>query len=351
MKPVRKIAFALLAILLVVGVIAVVSSQTNLLVTTRTDRFTTTTTSFVTVTSTSTALCDTSSTLHCVVFQQTGACSDPEFWGIPWSVTIGGTTEVQPPGTQLPPDNGSLSGLSGTLNENLTVIVFSLPDGTFQFRVSPSADYFTPESGTVDVNGTDVLIQIAYTGTSCTAVVTTTNSSTAQTQSVTPNPSLGLRLGLQISVNATGALSIETNESNLLDRVNNVTTANDWPYPNTDSLPCGDFDQFPIEYAVLQGYYGTGNYTSASALTVYNTGVTYSCPTMTAPIPYFLFAPLSDNASFLSGPGSSYLLSADYTVTGYWTGSGTFHQFPPGVYTALVEDEWGDVVLLHFTEG
>jgi hypothetical protein len=50
MKPVR-IASALLAILLVVGVIVVVSSQTNLLVTTRTDRFTTTAISFVTVTS------------------------------------------------------------------------------------------------------------------------------------------------------------------------------------------------------------------------------------------------------------------------------------------------------------
>jgi hypothetical protein len=48
MKPVR-IASALLAILLVVGVIVAVSSQTNLLVTTRTDRFTTT--SFVIVTS------------------------------------------------------------------------------------------------------------------------------------------------------------------------------------------------------------------------------------------------------------------------------------------------------------
>jgi hypothetical protein len=305
-----------------------------------------------TVTSTSTVSCGTSSTLHCMVFQQTGACSNPEFWGIPWSVTIGGTTEVQPPGTQLPPDNGSLLGLGGTLDENLTVIVFSLPDGIFHFRVSPAADYFTPESGTVDVNGTDVLVQIAYTGTSCTAIVTT-NSSTAQTQGATTNSSLGLRLGLQISVNATGALSIQTNESNLLNRVNNVTAANDWPYPNTSSLPCGDYDQFPIEYAVLQGYYGTGNYTSASALTLYDPGAVYACPTMTAPIPYLLFAPLSDDASFSfsSGQNDSYLVSAEYSVTGYWTDLGIFHQFPPGVYTALVEDEWGDVVLLHFTEG
>ena len=39
-------------------------------------------------------------------------------------------------------------------------------------------------------------------------------------------------------------------------------------------------------------------------------------------------------------------------MTGYWTGSGTtasFHQFPPGIYTVLAEDEWGNVVLLPFT--
>jgi hypothetical protein len=48
MKPVR-IAFVLLVILLVVGALVAVSSETNLLVTTRTDRFTTT--SFLTITS------------------------------------------------------------------------------------------------------------------------------------------------------------------------------------------------------------------------------------------------------------------------------------------------------------
>ncbi len=64
---------------------------------------------------------------------------------------------------------------------------------------------------------------------------------------------LGLTLNLRISTNATGALLVSTNETNLLSRVNNVTTADDWPYPNTNSAPCGDYNQFPIQYAVLQG--------------------------------------------------------------------------------------------------
>jgi hypothetical protein len=161
----------------------------------------------------------------------------------------------------------------------------------------------------------------------------------------------GLKLSLQISTNATGALSISTNETNVLDRVNNVTTADNWRYPNTDSLPCGNFNQFPIEYAVFQGHYDASNYTSASALTMYDPGLFLPCPTAEALPAYLLFAPLSDNASYPSGQGSL-MVSASYSVTGYWTGSGNtaaFHQFPSGIYTVLAEDEWGNVVLLPYT--
>jgi hypothetical protein len=137
----------------------------------------------VTRTSTSTLLQTTTRTVttvgagspnhHYVVFQQIGACS-PDFWGIPWSVTVGNVTEVQPSGTPLPLNS---YGLSGTLDKNLTIIIFSLPDGTYHFSVSPSAGFFTPQSGTAVVNGTDVLVDVTYTGTSCT---TTTTSSPAQ---------------------------------------------------------------------------------------------------------------------------------------------------------------------------
>jgi hypothetical protein len=176
------------------------------------------------------------------------------------------------------------------------------------------------------------------------------STSSASAQGTPP----GLKLNLQISVNTTGALSIFENETNLLDRVNNVTTADNWPFPDTGSEPCGNFNQSPIEYAVLQGHYDASNYTSASALTVYDPANVYFCPTMTAPIPYLLFAPLGDNASrfYSSGQEGSFLVSASYSVTGYWTGSGNtaaFHQFPSGIYSVLAEDEWGNVVFLTFT--
>ena len=149
---------------------------------------TTTTTSTTTKTATQTVTTTTSTTattqqVHTVVFQQLGSCSNPEFWGIPWAVTIGDTTEVQPPGTPLPPDNGSLSGEAGTLNENFSVIAFALPDGSYNFKVDPST-YFQPNSGVVDVNGADVLVQIGYE-TSCTATITTTVMTTMTTSTAT----------------------------------------------------------------------------------------------------------------------------------------------------------------------
>jgi hypothetical protein len=98
-----------------------------------------------------------------VTFQQIGACS-PTFWGVPWSVTIGNVTKVQPPGTTLPLDNYSLSA---TTNSSLSEITFSLADGTYDYRVSPSAEFFTPTFGTVKVSSSNVTVDIAYTGTSC----------------------------------------------------------------------------------------------------------------------------------------------------------------------------------------
>jgi len=107
---------------------------------------------------------------YAVTFQQVGACSPP-FWGVPWSVTIGNVTEVQPPYTKLPLDNYSLSGTS---NSSLSEISFSLANGTYNYRISPSAEFFTPTSGTVNVLGSSVTVDIAFTGTSC---ITTTQTS------------------------------------------------------------------------------------------------------------------------------------------------------------------------------
>ena len=198
------------------------------------------------------------------------------------------------------------------------------------------------------------------TSTNGTSVITTTAEAPSSVQipvssvSVQDN-STGLKLYLYVSANTTGAIFVFTYESNMLNRVNNVTTTGKWPYPNTNSYPCGNYDQFPIEYAVMQGNWGLANYSLASSLALYNTAPIYACPTENYPQHFLSFAPLSDNASRIIMPGSwkeSFSVSVKYAVPGYWTGSGTnasFHDFSPGVYTVLADDEWGNVLLLHFT--
>jgi hypothetical protein len=104
-----------------------------------------------------------------VTFQQIGACT-PQFWGIPWSVTIANLTLVQPPNTPLPISN---YGLYGTTNQSYTKITFLLPNGLYSYAISPNAGFFTPTYGQLVVNGTNSTVPIRYTGTSCTSVTTT----------------------------------------------------------------------------------------------------------------------------------------------------------------------------------
>ncbi len=121
-----------------------------------------------TVTITSTASCDSSSILHCVVFQQLGACSNPEFWGEPWSVTIGNQTIAEPSTATLP-----VQGTAGASNPNDT-ITFSVPNGTYSYTLGPGV-YFEPSSGVVHVNGSDVKVVVAGPITSCTEAITTSS--------------------------------------------------------------------------------------------------------------------------------------------------------------------------------
>lgn len=207
-------------------------------------------------------------------------------------------------------------------------------------RTTTSTIALPPITSTTTLTTASTTIStLVSTSTSTTTVTTTSGticleSGSNATNAFTTDCQLGVTLGLQISTNASGGLSISTHETNLLNRVNNVTTAGNWSYPNVNSEPCGNSDQFPIEYAVLQGNYDTSNYTSASALTLYDPGDVYLCPTEIFPGTYLFFAPLSDNVShFSAGQEASFLASASYSTTGYWTRSGStasFHKFPPG---------------------
>ncbi|MDA4116485.1 MAG: hypothetical protein OK442_08020 [Thaumarchaeota archaeon] len=94
--------------------------------------------------------------LYDVTFQQSGDCSPP-LYVVPWSVTLGNVTIAQPSNATLPitsePSNPSQT------NQSLSTIVFSVPDGSYQYTISPKGT-FSSDYGSVTVNGAGVLVTV-----------------------------------------------------------------------------------------------------------------------------------------------------------------------------------------------
>ena len=178
----------------------------------------------------------------------------------------------------------------------------------------------------------------------------------------------GLRLNLNLSANSNGTLSVAIEEFNSLDQVNNVSIAESWPLEAHGGLfqwvqtICDDLN-FPAGYEILQGNYGQNNFTAGAPLWLVAQIYIPSCAVLLPPTSY-VFLPLSDVVS-------NETISASGTWSGFWTGSTgsspgsiqggacpnlnssyncplTLNPFPPGTYTVVAADEWGQVVMLHF---
>lgn len=212
-----------------------------------------------------------------------------------------------------------------------------------------------------------------------TTVTSTSISMSISTKTLTPstsvllgntalvlNSSNHLGLSLQAEPGLNGNYTFTVRVSNLLDSVNNVSGADVWAkWARTqDSLdPCGPipfpYSDAAVEFAVVQGHYGENNYSMSEALPLYDTRVPHTCGGLLVPIVdpgklySYAFQPLNDTFLFPSGSSVYFHGAASVTVTtsGYWTGgrngaAAVFVPFPPGVYTLIGADEWGDVVFL-----
>lgn len=92
--------------------------------------------------------------LYDVTFRQSGACS-PLAYVAPWSVTLGNETIAEPSNATLPVQNGTYT--AGPEYQNLSTIVFSVPNGVYQYKLAPFGA-FGPNSGSVTVDGSDVTV-------------------------------------------------------------------------------------------------------------------------------------------------------------------------------------------------
>jgi hypothetical protein len=98
-----------------------------------------------------------------VTFEQQGACAPPPLYTAPWSVILAAETEAEPSNATLSIPSSPIT--AGPTLVNSSIIVFSVPDGVYQYTISPEFG-FSPSSGTVRVQGDDVTIML-YEEISC----------------------------------------------------------------------------------------------------------------------------------------------------------------------------------------
>jgi hypothetical protein len=134
--------------------------------------------------------------------------------------------------------------------------------------------------------------------------------------------------------------------------IENVTTADSWAFSQSGLWETQCTAGWPIGLGVMRGHYTQDNYTLGTLLLLKHPLT--SCPEPGSPR-YFLLYPLSSKA--LAGIGSSPTLWVLQTGVSFGedslqptasSGSGTPSELLPGVYTAVLADEWGDVLTTNF---
>ena len=150
-------------------------------------------------------------------------------------------------------------------------------------------------------------------------------------------------------------VSIIIDEKNTLSKTNNIAASDKLLSEEFTLGPCNEASPFGI--AVFHGLYTTSNFSSATPLTIFDPNAAYACPSSSwgEGIAYD-FKALSDIAtiSHSTVPPSSYdlKLNKELQLNGYWSGNSpgaVLNSFNPGVYTVVAGDEWGDLVVVHFT--
>jgi len=165
-------------------------------------------------------------------------------------------------------------------------------------------------------------------------------------------------LSLTISLNSTNyhpgeQISVNIEEKNILPTQNEVRAADRWPVHGLTLTPHGRL-YYPFGISILQGYYDSENVTGVTPLELFDPNVAYTCPAIVAAVSYD-FQPWSASADIYTGYGFmpwSRNMSTEVTSEGFWTGSypnATFSNFTPGMYTVVGGDEWGSLVIIHFT--
>ena len=207
------------------------------------------------------------------------------------------------------------------------------------------------------ITGTALVLIILAAG--CTSITQPTSSTSTYDNKINTASSasangLSLSLSLDTTTYRPGQeISIVLDVKNTWPETNHVPISNNWPYSDLASGQC-DLGA-PYGIAIFQGDYTSSNLSTATTLALWDYSLVVPCP-IEIPVNYYVFEPLSDIATAFSSeasfPNFTEATNFELTETGYWTGTRpnvTKHNFTPGVYTVVAGDEWGAMLVLHFT--
>ena len=156
------------------------------------------------------------------------------------------------------------------------------------------------------------------------------------------------------AVRPNATMTVSVTELNMLSTTNNVSSSSEWRLSGlTWSQGCGGRGYLPHGIELFKGYYTLSNMTSASPVVFWGE---VPCPNVNevTNVTSYAFQPNSDNASYSASnkesPPASMLYGIDILAGS--VNDIAVNQLPssaPSTYTLVAGDEWGALVLLHFS--
>lgn len=168
-----------------------------------------------------------------------------------------------------------------------------------------------------------------------------------QQYSTAPDSQVALAMTLNSSEIRTGqTMGMDISLTNTSPGTLALAPEHNWPLRKWSMGPC--LFHLPFGMALMQGNYALQNMTDGQRLTLYPRGV-YMCRGIE--ITGFVFEPSSTRAT-IETSNSTIPVNMQYRVAfnGYYDGQ-TFKPLEEGLYTVAAEDQWGHIILRHFTVG
>jgi hypothetical protein len=133
--------------------------------------------------------------------------------------------------------------------------------------------------------------------------------------------------------------------------IENISAADAWPVGPAGMWGRTCTHGWPIALGLMKGHFDQDNYTLGTLLPIPQP----QCALQEAPPAYLLLEPSPHSSKALVDIGGTpqfWVVQSNYTLSyaalvGLDAGGGGI-QFPPGVYTVLAADEWGDLLTTNF---